>query len=272
VARNGTLVTGKDVHYNGQPAGYTADPQEVINYIEAHDDETLFDAIQLKAPATASLADRVRMQNLGMSLVGLGQGIPFLHAGVELLRSKSLDGNSYNSGDWFNRLDFSYESNNWGVGLPPAPDNRANWPLFAPLLANPALKPASDEIKDAADHVREVLAIRASSRLFRLRTADEVRGHLDFRNAGPEQLPGLIVMTLSDAEGALDRRYREIVVLFNATDAEQHFADPSFAGRAFRLHPIQAASHDPVVRTARFDQSGGSFTVPGRTAAVFVVR
>jgi len=272
VDRNGDLVTGKDVDYNGQPAGYTADPQEVINYIEAHDDETLFDAIQLKAPAGASLADRVRMQNLGMSLLGLGQGVPFFHAGVELLRSKSLDRNSYNSGDWFNRLDFTHASNNWGVGLPPAPDNQANWPLFGPLLADPALKPARDQIKDAAAHFRDVLAIRASSRLFRLRTAGEVRGHLDFRNAGPDQIPGLIVMVLSDAEGTLDRRYREIVVLFNATDAEQRFADPTFAGRGFRLHPVQAASHDPVVRTAGFDRSGGSFTVPGRTAAVFVTR
>ena len=272
VDRNGALVTGKDVDYNGQPAGYTADPQEVINYIEAHDDETLFDAIQLKAAATASLADRVRMQNLGVSLVGLGQGIPFLHAGVELLRSKSLDRNSYNSGDWFNRLDFGYGSNNWGVGLPPAPDNQANWPLFGPLLANPALKPARDEIEDAADHFEEVLAIRASSRLFRLRTAGEVRGHLDFRNAGPDQIPGLIVMVLSDDEKTIDHRYREIVVLFNANGAEQRFADPAFAGRGFRLHPVQAASHDPVVRAASFDRSWGSFTVPGRTAAVFVAR
>jgi hypothetical protein len=134
------------------------------------------------------------------------------------------------------------------------------------------LRPARDEIEDAAEHFKEVLAIRASSRLFRLRTADEVRGHLDFRNAGPDQIPGLIVMVLSDNEGALDHRYRQIVALFNAKDAEQEFADPSLAGRNFHLHPLQAASHDPVVRAARFDPSGGSFTVPGRTAAVFVAR
>ena len=44
-------MRGRDIDYNGQPAGYTADPQEVITYVEAHDNETLFDAIQLKAPA-----------------------------------------------------------------------------------------------------------------------------------------------------------------------------------------------------------------------------
>ena len=114
--RNGNLVAARQIDYNGQPAGYTADPQEVISYVEAHDNETLFDAIQAQGAPADSLADRVRMQNLGMSLVGFGQGIPFFHAGVELLRSKSLDRNSYNSGDWFNKLDFTYGSNNWGVG------------------------------------------------------------------------------------------------------------------------------------------------------------
>ncbi|HEU4536455.1 MAG TPA: pullulanase-type alpha-1,6-glucosidase, partial [Polyangiaceae bacterium] len=128
VDRLGQLVFGRDIDYNGQPAGYAVDPQETITYVSAHDNETLFDAVQAKAPASASIADRVRMHNLGISLVGLGQGLPFFHAGDELLRSKSFDRNSYNSGDWFNVLDFTYESNGWGRGLPPKDDNEATWP------------------------------------------------------------------------------------------------------------------------------------------------
>ena len=167
VDRFGNTVAGRQIDYNGQPAGYTADPQETINYVEAHDNETLFDAIQVKAPIGTSMADRVRMQDLGMSLLGFSQGIPFFHAGVDLLRSKSLDGNSYNSGDWFNRLDFTDQTNNWGVGLPPARDNQSNWPIMQPLLGNPALAPASTDIRDASAHFREVLAIRKSSPLLR---------------------------------------------------------------------------------------------------------
>ncbi|MCB1054338.1 MAG: pullulanase-type alpha-1,6-glucosidase, partial [Acidobacteria bacterium] len=102
----GNLVRADQVDYFGQQAGYTADPQENIKYIAAHDNETLFDAIQLKAASAASLADRVRMQNLGNSIVALGQGIPFFHAGQDLLRSKSMDRDSYNSGDWFNQIDW----------------------------------------------------------------------------------------------------------------------------------------------------------------------
>ncbi|HYN23002.1 MAG TPA: pullulanase-type alpha-1,6-glucosidase, partial [Thermoanaerobaculia bacterium] len=162
IDRHGDLVTGAEIDYNGQPAGYTAHPQEVITYIEAHDNETLFDAIQAKAPAPASVSDRVRMQNLGMSLVALGQGIPFFHAGVDLLRSKSMDRNSYNSGDWFNRLDFTCQDNNWGVGLPPVKDNQANWPIIAPLLADPDLKPGPLDIQKAATHFQEMLKIRKS--------------------------------------------------------------------------------------------------------------
>ena len=52
----------------------------------------------------------------------------------------SMDRDSFNSGNWFNRLDFTYMWNNWGAGLPVASKNLDNWPFMAPLLANPALQ------------------------------------------------------------------------------------------------------------------------------------
>ena len=91
VDRFGNPVTGQQIDYNGQQAGYTQDPREIINYAAAHDNETFFDALQLKVPLETSLEDRVRVQNLANSLVAFGQGIPFFHAGQEMLRSKSLD-------------------------------------------------------------------------------------------------------------------------------------------------------------------------------------
>ena len=54
--------------------------------------------------------------------------------------------------------------NNWGVGLPPAADNQANWPVMRPLLANPALQAAPTTSSDAFAHFREMLAIRAARR------------------------------------------------------------------------------------------------------------
>lgn len=268
VNASGATIEGRQLDYNGQQAGYTADPQETINYIEAHDNETLFDALQLKLPLTLSMAQRVRAQNLGVSIVGLAQGIPFFHAGMELLRSKSLDRNSYNSGDWFNRLDFTYQSNNWGVGLPPAPDNSANWPLFATLLSDGALRPAPAHIGDAAAHMRETLAIRRSTRLFRLRTAEEIRTHVRSLNGGPNPVPGLIVMEMTDATGTVDRQRDLVVALINATPSTVSFSG-GHAGKALQLHPVQVVSNDPLVRTSSFDPASGAFQIPGRTAAVF---
>ena len=118
-------------------AGYTEDPQEDITYISKHDNQTLYDINVYGLPADTPMAERIRAQALGLSTVFYGQGVPFFHAGVDMLRSKSLDRDSYNSGDWFNRLDFTYESNNFGVGLPVAEKNENNWDLMQPLPGRP---------------------------------------------------------------------------------------------------------------------------------------
>ncbi|RKG98350.1 pullulanase-type alpha-1,6-glucosidase [Corallococcus carmarthensis] len=268
VDRTGATVLGEGVDYNGAKAGYTLDPQEVITYVSAHDNETLFDAVQLKARRDLPMAERVRMHNLGISLAALSQGIPFFHAGDELLRSKSLDRNSFNSGDWFNKVDWTYQSNNWGVGLPPAADNQGNWALFGPLLADAALKPANADILRARDHFEEMLTIRKSSRLFRLRTGDEVKQLVRFENTGPNQIPGLIVMAMQDhgtnAEG------KRAIVLFNGTDEAQTFKADGYKSLKLKLHPAQQASTDPVVRTSTYDAATGGFMVPARSTAVFV--
>jgi pullulanase-type alpha-1,6-glucosidase len=264
VDRNGNLVTAAEVDYFGQAAGYTSDPQEVINYIAAHDNETLFDIGQYKLPLGTARADRVRVQNLGNSIVALAQGVPFYHAGQDLLRSKSLDRNSYNSGDWFNLLDFSYELNGWGRGLPPFADNQANWPVAQPRLADPTLGVDTHDIRDANKHLREMLRIRNSSPLFRLRTGQDVIDRVAFHNTGPAQVPGLIVMSLAGDTGV------DIVVLFNADVEAQEFHLDFGDGAAFDLHPVQQDSHDPVVRTASYDDVARTFHVPARTAAVFV--
>ncbi|HET8797685.1 MAG TPA: alpha-1,6-glucosidase domain-containing protein, partial [Thermoanaerobaculia bacterium] len=267
VDRNGNLVSGNQIDYKGQQAGYTADPQEVINYVEAHDNETLYDVFTLKLPLPVSMPQRVRAHNVALATVAFAQGVPFFHAGTELLRSKSLDRNSYNSGDWFNRLDFTYTTNNWGVGLPPAGDNQANWPLYAPLLANPSLKPAPSDITDTLAVFREFLAIRRSTALFRLRTASEIQSRVATYNAGPNPEPGLVVQAIFDNDGALDRQHDLVAVAINATGVTKAYSAPALAAKSLLLHPIQSASHDLVVRGAAF--SGGTFTIPARTAAVF---
>jgi pullulanase len=266
----GVSVKGSQVKYGSDPAGYTKDPQEVITYVSAHDNETLFDAVQMKAPRNASMDTRVRMHNMGISLVALGQGIPFFHAGDEILRSKSLDRNSFNSGDWFNKIDWTYQSNNWGVGLPPAGDNQSNWNIMKPLLADPALKPTPAHIAQALAHFEEMIRIRKSSGLFRLQTGAEIQQSVHFENIGPQQIPGLIVMAITDQRFALVSKETDAVVLFNASDEEQHFKTDSFKDVSLELHPVLKQSADPAARTSSYDAGSGTFTVPARTTAVFM--
>jgi hypothetical protein len=271
IDRNGNLVTGKDVDYNGQPAGYTQDPQEVITYISKHDNQTLYDNNTYKLPVGTSMADWVRVQNVGLSTVLLGEGVPFMQAGSDLLRSKSFDRDSYNSGDWFNKLDFTYQSNNYGVGLPVAGVNQDNWFIMQPLLANPDLMPEPENIEFSTALYQELLQIRYSSTLFRLETEAEIMDRVVFHNTGPNQLPGLIVMSISDLTTVdLDRHFEFMVVLVNANDEPQSFTAADLAGLELQLHDVQADSVDSLVRTASFNSATGTFEIPGRTTAVFV--
>ncbi|MBT8208307.1 MAG: pullulanase-type alpha-1,6-glucosidase, partial [Acidimicrobiia bacterium] len=270
-AADGTVKRGAEIDYNGSPAGYTLDPQENIIYVSAHDNETLFDISQYKHPLDVSTADRARAQNVGIAVTALAQGVPFFHAGVDTLRSKSMDRDSFNSGDWFNRIDWTYQDNNWGVGLPVASKNAAEWPVMQPFLADASLAPVPDDIASSVAGLQEMLAIRKSSPLFRLSTADEIQDRVAFHNTGPSQVPGLIVMSISDSVGAdIDPNLHEVVVLFNANDESQDFAVPATIGSGFRLHAVQLGSSDDVVKTSSFDSATGTFSVPARTTAVFV--
>jgi pullulanase/glycogen debranching enzyme len=267
-------VRGAQLGYNGQPAGYASDPSDVINYVSAHDNQTLFDNNQYKLPFGTGISDRVRVNNLGLALVGLAQGIPFFHAGDDLLRSKSFDRNSFNSGDWFNRLDWTYQTNNFAVGLPPEWDNQDDWPTMAPFLRNRAIKPGFEAIYSSHLYFKDLLRIRKSTPLFRLQTGEEVKERLKFYNAGANQQPALIVMAILDREGrSLDRVWQSVVVFFNVDKIQKTIVLPAYAGVPLELHPVlQHSSVDLLVKESRYDSSSGSFIIPPRTTAVFVER
>jgi pullulanase len=271
--RNGGTVKGSEVDYNGQSAGYTLDPQENIVYISKHDNQTFWDFSQYKLPVDTDMAIRIRAHNVGMSIVLLSQGVPFIQAGDDLLRSKSFDRNSYNSGDWFNRLDFGYTSNNFGVGLPLASDNQDNWQYMRPLLADPALQPTQSDILTATDYFQTLLRIRQSSELFKLETTQDIQARLTFYNTGAEQIPGVIVMKLSDeVEGLpdLDPTNEEIVVVFNPTNQRQTLIVAGLENLDLHLHLLLQESSDSTVKTSAFYNPNNQLSVPAFTTAVFV--
>ncbi|WP_260606848.1 pullulanase-type alpha-1,6-glucosidase [Streptomyces sp. WAC08241] len=256
---SGRTVKGSEVDYNGSPAGYAAAPGDALAYADAHDNESLYDALAFKLPAGTSPADRARMQVLALATATLSQGPALSQAGSDLLRSKSLDRNSYDSGDWFNAIHWDCrDGNGFGRGLPPAADNQPKWGFAKPLLTNPSLTVGCAQIDGASAAYRDLQKIRTTEPVFSLATADRVRSALTFPLSGRDETPGVITMRLGD-----------LVVVLNATPEKQTQEVTDLAGRGYRLHPVQAKGSDAVVKTAAYAKDSGTFTVPARTVAVF---
>jgi pullulanase len=258
--------------YAGQPAGYARQPGDVVNYVENHDNLTLFDLNALRLPPGTSREQRARVQLLGVAFTLFSQGIAYLHAGVEILRSKSLDRDSFDSGDWFNRLDFSLASNGFGGGLPPAHRNQGDWPVMRPVLADTSIAPTSAQIRWTRDAVLDLLRIRSSSTLFRLRGKADVLTRLAFRNVGPGHDPTLIVGHL-DGRGYPGGRFREMLYFINVAEASRAATLSADAGKPWMLHPVHLEGNaaDRIATQARVERATGRFTIPARTAVVFVV-
>ena len=269
---DGKTVSGAQLDYNGQGAGFASQPAENVNYVDAHDNETLFDLITYKMPADVPMENRVRMSLISQASVALSQSPSFWASGTEMLRSKSLDRDSYNSGDYYNAIDWTMHDNGFGHGLPVKSKNGAAWDHMRPLLENPDLKPSPEQIDTSSEIAMDFLRVRSSSRLFTLGSADLIRSKVTFPNSGEGAVDGTIVMLINDEAGAgsdVDAALDGALVVFNATDKTMTTAVDGLAGRVFKLHEAQANGSDAVVKDASFDAKTGSVTVPARTVAVF---
>ena len=275
--RDGNVKTLAAIDYAGACppacAGYASQPGEVVNYVENHDNPTLFDINVLKLPLATTREDRARVQVLGLAVTAFSQGLAYFHAGVELLRSKSGDRNSYDSGDWFNRLDWTATDNHFGSGLPLQAENGPLWPVLKPLLADATIKPGPADIAFTRDAFLDLLRIRSSSTLFRLRTADEVAARLTLHNTGPAQEPTAVVGQL-DGRGLPGAGFADLLYAINVNPQTVVLPLPALRGRAYRLHPVHraagAADKRPL-EAARWNAETGTLTLPPRTALVYVL-
>lgn len=273
LTHDGSLKQLDAIDYAGQGAGFASQPGEVVNYVENHDNPTLFDINVLKLPPGTPREDRARVQVLGLALTAFSQGVAYFHAGVEMLRSKSGDRNSFDSGDWFNRIDWTFSDNGFGSGLPPKGENADFWPALKPLLADAAnIKPTPAHIAFTRDAFFDLLKIRASSSLFRLNSADDVQSRLVFHNTGPAQQPTVIVGQLN-GRGLPGAGFAEVLYVLNVAKQTQRLELPALQGRRYRLHPVhlQPGAADPRPQQALWQASTGTLTVPARTALVYVL-
>ncbi len=92
------------IYYDINSSTYQ-DPEQVLTYVEAHDNHTLWDKLELTNPGDSEEV-RKQMHKLSSSILLTSQGIPFLHAGQEFMRTKYGDHNSYKSPDSINQMDW----------------------------------------------------------------------------------------------------------------------------------------------------------------------
>lgn len=221
---------------------------------------------------------------MATSLVALAHGLPFFHAGDELLRSKSLDRDSYNSGDWFNVLDFTGRRSAFGTGLPTQIKNGDKWDLMRPLLRDTSVRPTPEMVAATTDKFCELLQLRKSTGLIGLIDAADILEKVDFPDCGPHQMPGVIVMQICNGRPAhgggssslLCDRFARVVIVFSCSlEVVKVPIPPAMASLCggklpMRLHPIQESSADAPTREASVLNDSRELQVPPQTASVFV--
>lgn len=263
VTKDGSVRRGEEIDYNGQPAGYAVDPSEIQNYVSKHDNQTLWDNNQYKANSAALLATRVRMQAVSLATAVLGQAVPFTHQGVELLRSKSMQRDSYDSGDWYNKVDYTLQDNNWNKGLPREDKDGGNWPLIEKIIANTEAQPAPEDMQQMVEYYKELTNLRKNLPLLRLGKGDEVIKRVDFHNTGTDQIPGLIVMSIDNGASTgtdIDPSNDAVVVAINATNDPVTF-DLKAGLKVSALHTSDLTQNAAV--------DGTRLTIPAWSPVVF---
>lgn len=169
---------------------FTDGPLETMNYVSCHDNHTLWDRIDLSVKHEPVL-NKIAMDKLANAIVLTSQGVPFLHAGEEFLRTKGGEHNSYNLPDSVNRLDWTRKKEHYGVYT----------------------------------YYRDLVALRKAHPAFRMRTREAVRENLKFyEELGLKVRPPAIAYQLyGDKAGD---SWRRIVVLINPEKTERRFELP----------------------------------------------
>lgn len=166
---------------NYSKEAWAAEPFQCINYAECHDNHTLWDRLTLSNPKDTE-GDRIKMNKLAQAIVLTSQGIPFLHAGMEFLRTKKGVENSFNSPDDINEIDWNRKKQYASVN----------------------------------DFVKGLIEVRKKHPAFRMPTTELIAKNLEFINtvskAGTAE--GLIAYTLNGK--AVGDKWKSIIVIFNA--------------------------------------------------------
>ena len=182
--KGGHTSTVRDAFMGKAP--WCKSPAQTVNYASCHDNMTLFDRLTQSTPDN-TVEERIRMNNLAAAIYMTSQGIPFIHAGEEMLRSKptgdgGFDDNSYKSPDSVNSI-------KW--------DN-LNDPVY----------------QDVVDYYAGLIAFRKAHPALRMTSAEDVAAHIT-------PLPGLDfnVVACQISAGA-NGEENDLIAIFNPRSSE----------------------------------------------------
>jgi pullulanase len=177
-------VNYSKVNYSKKP--YAASPVQTISYCECHDNHILRDKLALSAPE-ATEEQRINMQELALSIVLTSQGISFLHAGSEFLRTKKGVENSYQSPDSINAIDWELKT----------------------------------KYRYVFDYIKSLIKMKKDHPAFRMNTQGQIAAGIRFLDGYP---PGVIAYTLDGRRAGDD--WKKIVVVLNGTAGDLSVAVP----------------------------------------------
>ena len=172
------------INYSNAP--YSKSPTQTITYVSCHDNHTLWDKLAI-SNAEESEAERIRIHKLATTIVLTSQGVPFLHAGVELARTKQGVENSFESPDSINQIDWSRKTTH----------------------------------KAVFEYVQGLIQLRKNHPAFRMTSQEAIVRHLHFLE--PDS-PNLVAYTLSDY--ANGDAWKRILVVFNGNKTRQTIRIP----------------------------------------------
>lgn len=163
-----------NVNYSNTP--WTQEPWQAINYVSCHDNHTLLDKLKISRPE-ADLEELIDMHKLANAIVLTAQGTPFLHAGVEMLRTKNFEHNSYNLPDSINQI-------NW------------NWKI---------------QHAEVFEYYKNLILLRKTHPAFFMNSTSDVVKHLKFHTIAD----GIVSYKIEDY--ANNDSWKNILVIYNAS-------------------------------------------------------
>jgi pullulanase len=162
-------------YITGANRSWSTSPLQSVNYVSCHDNYTLYDKLKLSCP-DARLQELARMACLAGAILLTSQGIPFLHAGIEMLRTKKGHGNTYKSGDEYNLIDWSRKA------------------MFSYV----------------SSYFKSLIEIRKKHPAFRMLNTEQIQQHLSFSK---KYIPGVVSYKID--ENANKDTWKQIQLIFN---------------------------------------------------------